>query len=416
MHKRRVAVTGLGVIAPNGCGTEAFWRATVQGVSGIKSISTFDTTDYSSRIAGEIRDFDPEVHLPPDTGRRLDRFAQFGVAASCLAIADSDGVLDACGRGRIGCIMGSGVGGVLYHEQQLHVLRDAGPRRVNPFAVPRVTANAVTGHIAMLHGVTGPNLTISTACASGSHAVGEALRKIQYGEADAMLAGGAEAPLSPGTVAAFCVMRALSSHNDEPETACRPFDATRDGFVIAEGSAVLVFEELEQALARHAHIYAEVVGYGLTSGAYDMVRPEPTGRDAAAAMSLAMRDAGLAPDEVDYINAHGTATTPNDLTETLAIKAALGDAAWRTPISSTKSCVGHAIGAAGAMEAAVCCLAIRDGIIPPTINYAHPDPACDLDYVPNQARPAQVQVALSNSFGFGSVNACLAFRKYIPGA
>jgi 3-oxoacyl-[acyl-carrier-protein] synthase II len=411
MDKRRVVVTGLGVIAPNGCGTETFWRATVQGISGVKSISTFDTSDYSSRIAGEIRDFDPAVHLPADTGRRLDRYSQFGLAASCMAVDDSAGLLDAYGRDRIGCIMGSGVGGVLYHEQQLQVLNDAGPRRVNPFSVPRITANAVTGHIAMLHGVTGPNLTVSTACASGSHAVGEALRKIQYGEADAMLAGGAEAPLSPGTVAAFCVMRALSSRNDEPETACRPFDATRDGFVIAEGSAVLVLEELEQARARHAPIYAEVVGYGLTSGAYDMVRPEPTGRDAAAAMSLALRDAGLAPDEVDYINAHGTATTPNDLTETLAIKQALGDAAWTTPISSTKSCLGHAIGAAGAIEAVVCCLAIRDGLIPPTINHHEPDPECDLDYVPNTARPATVNVALSNSFGFGSVNACLAFRR-----
>lgn len=412
MDRRRVVVTGLGVVAPNGCATEAFWQATVAGVSGIKRISTFDTTDYASQIAGEIRDFDPEVHLPPDAERRLDRSALLGLAASCQAVADSGGVLEAVSRDRIGCVIGTGVGGVLFHEEQIIVAYNLGPRRVSPFSVPRITANATAGQIAMYHRVTGPNLTISTACASGTHAVGEALRKIQYGEADAVLAGGAEAPLSWATVAGFARMRALSSRNDEPETASRPFDATRDGFVIAEGSAVLVLEELGGALARGARIYAELAGYGLTSGAYDMVRPEPSGQDAAAAMTLAMNDAGLAPDDVSYINAHGTSTTPNDKTETLAIKRALGDAAYRTPVSSTKSCVGHAIGAAGAIEAAVCCLAIRDGIIPPTMNYHHPDPACDLDYVPNEARRAEVKVALSNSFGFGSVNACLALRQF----
>lgn len=412
MHKRRAVVTGLGVIAPNGCGTEAFWAATVAGVSGIKLLSYFDSKDHSSKIGGEVRDFDPALHLPPDTGRRLDRFSQFGLSASCMAVDDSGGALDGCVPDRAGCIMGSGMGGVMFHEQQFQVMYDIGVRRINPFSVPRITPNAVTGHIAMQHGMTGPNLTISTACASGTHAVGEAFRKIQYGEADVMLAGGAEAPLSAGTVGAFCVMRALSSRNDEPEKACRPFDATRDGFVIAEGGAVLVLEELERALARGARIYAEVAGYGLTSGAFDMVRPEPTGSDAALAMTRALQDAGLQPTEVDYINAHGTATAPNDEAETLAIKLALGDAAYQTPISSTKSCIGHAIGAAGAIEAAACCLAIRDSIIPPTINHHEPDPECDLDYVPNQARPATVKVTLSNSFGFGSVNACLALRRY----
>jgi len=415
VEKRRVVVTGVGVIAPNGVGTDLFWEATVGGRSGIKALSTFDASDLTSRIAGEIRDFDVEVHLPPNAGRRLDRFAQLGLAASYMAVADSAGALEGLSPGRAGCIMGTGMGGVMFHEQQFQVMRDVGVHRINPFSVPRITGNAVTGHIAMHHGLTGANLTISTACASGSHAVGEALRKVQYGEADVMLAGGAEAPLTPGTVGGFCVMRALSLRNDEPETACRPFDATRDGFVIAEGGAVLVLEELERARARGACPYAEIVGYGLTSGAYDMVRPDPSGQDAAAAITLALHDAQLAPGDISYINAHGTGTAPNDIAETLAIKLALGEHAQTTPISSTKSCLGHAIGAAGAIEAAVCCLAIRDGVIPPTINHHEPDPACDLDYVPNIARPAEVNAALSNSFGFGSVNACVAFRRYVAG-
>ncbi|HJN18848.1 MAG TPA: beta-ketoacyl-ACP synthase II [Armatimonadota bacterium] len=411
MSARRVAVTGIGVVAPNGVTTRAFWDATVAGVSGIKPITAFDPAEYSCRIAGQVGEFDIGDPVPPRAVKRMDRFARLGVAASVMAVADSGLDFSTIDPNTAGCVVGSGMGGALFHEEQLLLLAERGPSRLSAWGVPRITPNAVAAHIALVFNLQGPSLVVSTACASGTHAVGEALRKIQHGEADVILAGGAEAPITPGTFAAYCSLRALSSRNDAPEKASRPFDAGRDGFVVAEGGAILVLEELGQALDRGARIYAEIIGYAASCGAHHMVVPDPTGSDAARAIGLAMTDARVAPADVDYINAHGTSTLANDVAETKAIKIAFGDGPSTPPISATKSVTGHALGATGAIEAAVCCLAIADQTIPPTANYEEPDPECDLDYVPNEARPADIGVVLSNSFGFGSVNACLLFRK-----
>jgi 3-oxoacyl-[acyl-carrier-protein] synthase II len=414
MEKRRVAVTGLGVVAPNGVGTSAFWQATVSGKSGIEAITAFDVSHLDSKIAGFVKGLDPLDYMDRNVARRVDRFVHLGLAAARMAIEDSRLNLEGEDRQRVGSIIGSGLGGVLFHEEQMMAGYEKGLHRLNPLCVPRITPNAVASYVAIQFGLTGPNMVISTACASSNHAIGESLRKIQYGEADVMVAGGAEAPLTAFTFGAYCAMRVLSKRNDAPEKACRPFDRDRDGFVLSEGAACLILEELGHAVRRDARIYAELTGYSATSGAQNMVIPDPTGHDAAVAMSLALRDARIAPPEVGYINAHGTSTAANDVAETRAIKEVFGDFAYKVPISSTKSVVGHTVGAAGAIEAAVCCLAIEHGVIPPTANYETPDPECDLDYVPNAARKAEVRVVLSNSFGFGNANACLVFSRLQP--
>ena len=413
MKKRRVVVTGLGVVASNGVGTDNFWEANINGVSGVDRITLFDASHYQSRIAAQIKEFDPREYMPDKIAKKVDRFVQFGLASTKMAIDDSQLDLGKEDREKIGVIVGSGLGGVLFHEEQIMSAYERDSHRFNPLCVPRITPNAVAAHIAIQYGLLGPNLVISTACASGNHAIGEAFRKIQNHEADVVVSGGAEAPLTQFTFGAYCALRGvLSTKNDLPHEASRPFDRERDGFVMGEGSAMLLLEESNHALNRGAHIYAEIIGYGQTSGAYHMVMPQPEGEEAAAAMILTLREAGLKLSDVDYINAHGTSTLANDIAETKAIKRVFGEYAYDVPISATKSMVGHAIGAAGAIEAVASCLVIEHQIIPPTINYEHPDPECDLDYVPNGPRKAKVDIALSNSFGFGSVNACILFRRY----
>jgi len=409
---RRVVITGLGVIAPNGIGKDAFWEAIVHGKSGVDRIKSFDTSEYDTKIAAEVSDFDPLNYIEKSVAKRVDRFAQFGIGSAKIAIEDGKLDLRKEDKDGIGVCIGSGLGGVLFHEEQMMQGYRKGIDRLNPLCIPRITPNAVSGHISIIFGLTGPNMVISTACSSGSHAVGQALDTIRSGRADVMLAGGVEAPLTPFTFGAYCALRVLSKRNDSPKEASRPFDKNRDGFVIGEGGAVLVLETLDHAEKRGAHIYAEIIGYGMTSGAHHMVMPAPEGKDAAKAMSLALEDAGIGPTEVDYINAHGTSTPQNDRIETKAIKVVFGDYAYKIPISSTKSMIGHTIGAAGAIEALVCCLTIENQIIPPTINYKYPDPECDLDYVPNESRKAKIRRILSNSFGFGSNNSCLIIRKY----
>ncbi len=412
MTRRRVVITGMGVVAANGIGVNDFWQANVQGRSGIDTITFFDVEKFETRIAGEVRSFEPDKYMPAKVAKRVDRFVHFGLASTQMALADSGLDLDKEDRERVGVIIGSGLGGLLFHEEQLLAGLKRGAHRGNPTSVPRIAPNAVSAHIAIQYGLLGPNYVISTACASSSHAIGEAFRKIQHGEADILFTGGAEAPLTRFNFGAYYAMRVMSRRKCLPQQASRPFDRERDGFVMAEGGAMLVIEELDHALERGAHIHGEIVGYGLTCGAHNMVMPRPDGDDAYRSMFLAMQDAGLAPGDIDYINAHGTSTQANDSIETRAIKKIMGDHWRRVPVSSTKSMIGHAIGAAGAIEAVVCCLALEKQLIPPTINYQFPDPECDLDYVPNQAREASISTVMSNSFGFGSVNASLLFQRY----
>ncbi|MEO6246769.1 MAG: beta-ketoacyl-ACP synthase II [Opitutaceae bacterium] len=409
MNPHRVVVTGLGVVACNGIGADAFWSANATGQSGISPIDAFDPQEFPSRIGGQVRGFTPEQFMPEETAKRVDRFVHFGLACARMAI-DAGQLLPAAeDPDRLGVIVGSGAGGLLFHEEQMVAVLKRGEMRVNPAAVPRITANAVASQIAIQHGFRGPNLAISTACASGAHAIGEAMRKIQHGEMDVGLAGGVEAPLTPFNFAAYCSLRVLSKRNAEPMRASRPFDRDRDGFVMGEGGALLLLEERTRALRRGAPILAELTGYASNSGARHMVIPEADGRDAARAMAAALKDAGLTA--VDYINAHATSTTANDRAETRAIKSVFGPAAGRIPVSSTKSMIGHALGAAGAIEAVACVLALRHQIIPPTINLDSPDPECDLDYVPHEARAARLTHVMSNSFGFGNCNATLIFTR-----
>ena len=409
MNRRRAVVTGLGVVACNGIGVESFWKANCEGRSGITLIDAFDTGDFASKIGGQVRGFVPAEFMPEETAKRVDRFVHFGLACADMALENSRLDLSAEDRDRIGVILGSGLGGLLFHEEQILAAIDRGEMRVNPAAVPRISPNAVASHIAIRYGLRGPNLVISTACASGAHAIGEAFRKIQHGEADICLGGGVEAPLTPFNFAAYCALRVLSKRNDDPPAASRPFDAARDGFVMSEGGAILVLEEREHALRRNAPILAELTGYAGNSGAHHMVMPELEGTDAARLMVAALKDAGL--DRVDYINAHATSTKANDIAETKAIKAVFGPDAAGIPVSSTKSMIGHALGAAGAIEAVVCVKTITSQFIPPTINLNQPDIGCDLDYVPHQGRPAKVKKILSNSFGFGNCNAALVFAE-----
>jgi 3-oxoacyl-[acyl-carrier-protein] synthase II len=395
-----------------GTGKEAFWEALVKGRSGVRRITRFDASEFKTQIAAEVDDFDPEAYIDKKEARRMDRFTQFAVAAANLALSDAAIATEALDRDRVGVVLGCGIGGIGTFEEQTRVLVSRGPNRVSPFFVPMMIANMGAGYIAIFHRFYGPNSTVVTACASSNHAIGEAFRIIQRGEADVMLTGGAEAAITPVALAGFCAMKAMSTRNDEPEKACRPFDAARDGFVIGEGAAVLVLERLEHALARGARIYAEVAGYGQSCDAYHITAPDPDGAGAAKAMARALADARLRPEEVNYINAHGTSTPLNDKVETMAIKKVFGEFAYRIPVSSTKSMTGHLLGAAGGIEAAACVLSITHGVIPPTINYENPDPECDLDYVPNEARRAQVDVALSNGLGFGGHNATLIFKRF----
>ncbi len=410
--KRRVVVTGLGVVAANGIGINEFWEANINGKSGVDKLTFFDVSKFETKIAAEVKDFDPKTYMSQKAARTVDRFVHLGLASAKMAIENSEIELEKENKERIGVIIGSGLGGVLFHEEQIVAGLKKGAHRTNPLAVPRITPNAVAAHIAIQYDLLGPNFVISTACASGNHAIGEGFRKVQNNEADIVISGGSEASLTEFTFGAFYSMRVLSRRNGTPQEASRPFDRERDGFVMGEGSAVLVLEELDRALDRSAHIYCEIIGYGLTSGAYHIALPQPEGEDAARAMMLAMKESEMNPRDTDYINAHGTSTNANDIAETKAIKNVFGDYAYKIPISSTKSMIGHAIGAAGAIEAVACCLAIENQIIPPTINYEFPDPECDLDYVPNEPRKTQLDTVLSNSFGFGSVNACILFKKF----
>ncbi|OUN01557.1 MAG: beta-ketoacyl-[acyl-carrier-protein] synthase II [Firmicutes bacterium ZCTH02-B6] len=409
--KRRVVVTGIGAITPLGIGKEALWDALARGVSGIGPITRFDASDYPTRFAGEVRDFDPAAFMDRKDARRLDRFIQYAWAATQMALTDAKLDPTKVNGDRMGVIIGSGIGGIETLEQQVRVLAERGPDRVSPFLVPMMIPDMASGYVSIQVGAKAHNACTVTACASGSNAIGDAARVIERGDADIMITGGTEASVTPVALAGFSAARALSTRNDAPEKASRPFDKERDGFVLAEGAGILVLESLEHAQARGAHIYGEVAGYGCTGDAYHITQPAPEGEGAYRAMQRALDDAQVSPDEIDYINAHGTSTEYNDYFETLAIKRALGEAAYRVPISSTKSMTGHLLGAAGAVEAIVCLLTMERGLIPPTINHEFPDPRCDLDYVPNEARPAKVDVAVSNSFGFGGHNAVLVFRR-----
>ncbi|MCS7251806.1 MAG: beta-ketoacyl-ACP synthase II [Anaerolineae bacterium] len=408
----RVVITGMGAITPLGNDVETFWQNVVAGRSGIGPITLFDASSLKTRIAAEVRDFDPEAWFGRKEARRLDRYAQFALAAAQQAIRDARLDPAHTDRERVGVVLGTGIGGIGALVHGVETLMTRGPDRVNPFMVPMMLADTAPGLIAIAYGFRGPNMAVVTACASGTNAIGEAMHLIRRGDADVVIAGGAEAAILPISVAAFNVMGALSTCNEEPQRASRPFDRTRDGFVMGEGAGILLLERLEHAQARGARIYAEVVGYGASADGYHITAPLESGEGAALAMRRALADAGLTPREVSYINAHGTSTPLNDKSETQAIKAVFGEAAYDVPISSTKSMIGHLLGAAGAVEAIVCIRAITDGIIPPTINYEHPDPECDLDYVPNVARRQPVRVAMSNSFGFGGHNACVIFRRY----
>ncbi len=411
---RRVVVTGLGMVTPLGTGVEKNWEAACSGKSGIGPITKFDASPFLSRIAGEVTDFSAEDFLDKQKIRRFDVFIHYAVASARMALEDSGLKIDEKNGQRVGCITGSGLGGLAMLEHYHQTLLEKGPDRISPFFIPGIIANMAPGQIAIEFGAKGPNLSIETACAASCHAVGEAFRLIREGISDAMITGGAEAVVTPLALGGFCKMRALSTRNDEPEKSSRPFDLDRDGFIMGEGAGILILEELDQALDRGANIYAEVIGYGMSGDAYHVSAPEPEGEGAISCMKMALDYAGLKPEELDYINAHGTSTKLNDLSENKAIKAVFGDHAYKLPISSTKSMTGHLLGGAGGVEAIFLSLTIKHGIIPPTINYETPDPDCDLDYVPNVARKADVKTGMSNSFGFGGTNASLIFKKYEP--
>lgn len=409
--KRRVVVTGIGIISPIGCSKDIFWDNLIKGKSGIGALTHFDATQYDSRIAGEVKDFMPHPFISLKDARRMERFVQFGVTAAKNAIEDSGLSVLKEDPYRIGVLVGSGIGSLRIIEEQHKVILEKGPSRITPFLIPMLIVNMAAGHISIMIGVKGPNLCTTTACASGAHAIGEATRIIQYGDADVMIAGGTESCITTLGIGGFCALKALSTRNDEPERASRPFDKERNGFVMAEGCGIAILEELEHAKKRNAKIYGEVVGYGMTGDAYHMTAPDPEAEGPARCMVNALKDAKLNPEDISYINAHGTSTTLNDKIETLAIKKAFGNNAKKVAISSTKSMLGHQLGAAGAVEFIICCLTMERSIIPPTINYENPDPDCDLDYVPNKARPAKVTSCLSNSLGFGGHNATLCVKK-----
>lgn len=409
---KRVVVTGVGAVTPIGSGKNEYWENLKKGSCGIRVIEHL--REFPTHIAAIVEDFEPQNYMEKRDVKKMDRFTHFAQAASQMALEDAGLDLEKEDKERVGVAVGSGIGGLDTIEKQFKILLAKGPRRVTPFLVPMLIANMASGYISIVHGIRGPNITLVTACASGTHSIGEAFRILQRGEADVMIAGGAEAPVTSIAFAGFCAARAMSTRNDEPEKASRPFDLQRDGFVIGEGAGILILETLEHALARKAPIYAEIVGYGMSGDAHHLTAPDPEGQGAYICMKRALDDAGLAPEEVDYINAHGTSTEYNDKIETIAIKRIFGDSSKKLLVSSTKSMLGHLLGAAGGVEMVATLLSMKHGIIPPTINYEYEDPECDLDYVPNIAREKEIKVAMSNSFGFGGTNACLLVKKHEP--
>lgn len=408
---RRVVVTGIGPIAPNGIGRDSYRDALASGKSGIDRITAFDASEYSSQIAGEVADFDVGTFFEPKEARRLDRFCQLAVAATQLALDDASLVIDEGNAARVGVIVGSGIGGLATLEEQHKVLLERGPKRVAPFLVPMMISDMAAGNISIRFGAKGPNWAGVSACATSTTTIGEGFETVRRGAADFCIAGGSEAGVTPLGVAGFCAARALSQRNDDPQAASRPFDVERDGFVIGEGAGIVVLEELQTARARGARIYCEIAGYGASGDAFHITEPDPKGTGAIGAMKAALSEGGLNPGEVDYVNAHGTSTSVGDVAETAALKALFSDHAYEMAVSSTKSMTGHLLGAAGAIELIACILAMEGNFVPPTINLDNPDPACDLDYVPHSARPEEVNVALSNSFGFGGHNATLVIRR-----
>jgi len=409
---RRVVITGIGVVSPLGIGVQKNWEALLRGESGIGPITRFDPSRYSTRIAGEVKNFDPLAFIDRREARRMDHFIQFALAAAALAVEDA-GIDPALLEGdRTGVYIGSGIGGLATIEESHKTLLERGPDRVSPFFLVSIIINEAAGYVSIKYRSRGPNSATATACATSTHSIGDSYRMIVRGDADRMLAGGAEAPVTPLGVAGFCALRAISTRNDEPQRASRPFDAERDGFVMSEGAGILLLEELGAARRRGARIYAEIVGYGMNGDAYHVTAPAEDGAGAREVMRRALADAGIDPTEVGYINAHGTSTPHNDRIETMAIKQVFGEHARRIGVSSTKSMTGHLLGAAGALEAGISALCLANQIMTPTINYEHPDPECDLDYVPNAARPAEIRYAVSNSFGFGGTNGCLILKRY----
>jgi len=410
--KRRVVVTGMGVITPIGSTVSEFCNSLVTGRSGVHTIDRFATSDYPAKIAATVDDFEPGVYIDRKEAKRMDRFAQFAVAAAKMAVEDAKLVVNEDNEDVVGVYIGSGIGGIGTFMEQHAVLLEKGPRRVSPYFIPMLIGDIASAHVSIMLGAKGPNSAPVSACATGTNAIGDAFKIIQRGDADVMISGGAEAAILPLSLAGFCSAKALSTRNDEPTRASRPFDRERDGFVMGEGAGIVVLESLDSAVARGANIYAEIVGYGMSGDAFHIVQPAPEGAGAARSMQAALKDAGLTPGDVDYINAHGTSTYFNDMLETQAIKKVFGDAAYRLSVSSTKSMTGHLLGAAGGIEAVVCVESIRNAIAPPTINQDYPDPECDLNYVPNTPQPRNISVALSNSFGFGGHNATIVFKAY----
>jgi len=409
---RRVVVTGLGAVTPIGIGKDSFWQNLVAGKSGVARITHFDPSNFDSQIAAEIKDFDPGNFMEKKEARKLARFIQFGIAASKLAVEDAALTINSQNADSIGVIIGSGIGGIIFLEEQVGVLLTKGPGKLSPFTVPFMIADMAAGYASIMIGAKGPNFAVVSACASGTHSIGEAFKIIQRGAAEAVIAGGAEATISPMGIGSFCASRALSTRNSEPERASRPFDKGRNGFVMGEGAGCVVIESLDFALARGAKIYAELVGYGASGDAHHITAPAPEGEGAVRSMRAALKDAALSPTDIDYVNAHGTSTELNDKYETMALKTAFGEHARKLAISSNKSMIGHLLGASGAVEFVATVLSIKNDIAPPTINYNDPDPDCDLDYVPNQSRKLPIRAAISNSFGFGGHNATLVAKKY----
>ncbi|MCL4475665.1 MAG: beta-ketoacyl-ACP synthase II [Nitrospirae bacterium] len=412
MEKRRVVVTGLGLVTPLGIGVKPSWEALLEGRSGIGVIRTFDSSDLPVHIAGEVKDFDPLQYIEPKEVKKMDRFIHFAVAASTMAMEDSGLTVTAENAERVGVIIGSGMGGLPAIEHYHKTYLEKGYRRITPFFIPMLIINLASGQVSIKFGAKGPNSAVATACATGSHAIGDAFKVIQRGDADVMIAGGAESVITPMAIGGFAVMKALSTRNGEPERASRPFDSDRDGFVMGEGAGIVILESLENAKKRNAKVYAEIAGYGMTSDAYHITSPAPEGAGAASCMALTLKDGGASPEAVDYINAHGTSTKYGDELETAAIKIVFKEHAYKLAVSSTKSMTGHLLGAAGGVETVIAILSVQDNVIPPTINLDNPDPECDLDYVPHKPRYRNVECALSNSFGFGGTNACLLFKKF----
>ena len=412
--KKRVVITGIGVISPIGTGRDVFWKALLEGKNGIERITRFDPTELSAQIAGEVKDFEPEKYIDKKEAKRIDRYSQFAMAATKMAFEDSGMDLEAENRERIGTFIGSGIGGIETMHEQYEKYFAKGASRISPFFIPRMIGNMAAGHVSIMFGLKGPSCSIVTACATGTNCIGDAYRTIQYGDADVMVAGGTEAAISPAPVAGFAVMKALcTDHNDDPAHASRPFDKSRSGFIMGEGAGVVIIEELEHALKRGAHIYAEIGGYGVTSDAYHITAPNPDAVMAARCLELAIEDADMKPEDIDYINAHGTSTHLNDEMETRAIKKVFGEHAKNLSVSSIKSMTGHLLGAAGAVECIATALAVENDVVPPTINYETPDEGVDLDYVPNKCKERTVRAALSDNFGFGGHNACLLLKKFV---